>query len=115
MNLIDFVSKQKFVIGWTDGDSYAQMVNDTIIINLHLFLARAAIHEYIHHTYSKIELDGNLCSKEIQRKTTKLVKSLSKSALMEIAEIVNKSLARNQRKAMEEALLKAQKSVSVNS
>ncbi len=114
MNLIDFVRKQKFVVGWTDENSYAQMVNDTVIINLHLFLATTAIHEYIHHTHPDIKLDGNLCSKEVQRKTTKLVKSLSKSVLMEIAEVVNKSLAKNQRKAMEDALHRVQKRWETN-
>ena len=94
MTLIDFIQTMDISLGWTGSDSYAEIKDGKIKINVPLFLAEAIIHEHIHCTLPHTDFDKETCSSLVQKQAQYVLHKLGESALRDIANEVLKAIAR---------------------
>ena len=97
MTLIAFIQSMDISVGWTKG-SYGETKGEKVIINVPRFIAKAIIHEHIHHTMPKAKLSETGCSYAVQKQADRVFDSLSESALRGIADEVCKAMVKHVRK-----------------
>lgn len=96
MTLIDFIQTMDIDVGWTKA-GYGEIKGGKVTINVPRFIAKAIIHEYVHHTMPHTKLDEDSCSLMVQKKAKLIVDKLSESALRDIADEVCKAMVKHVR------------------
>jgi len=94
VTLIDFIQTMDVSIGWINRDSYAEIKQGKVKINVPLFLAEAIIHEHIHCTLPNVAFDKGTCSSLVQRQANYILHKLGDSALRDIADEVLKAIVK---------------------